>query len=137
MDPFLVFVMLVILAAFAARFAMFARMKRKVGLPVPDVSAFTTRQLGPDQRALFYFYGPHCRACKPMTPVVKAESENHDNVFAVDISEYPKLARDFGLAVTPTVILVENGHIGDIRVGTLSQARLQQLLNKAQEKIVK
>ena len=137
MDPFLVFVVLVILAAFAARFAMDMRMKRKVGLPVPDVSAVTTRQLGPDERALYYFYGPHCRACKPMTPIVKAESEKHDNVFAVDISEHPKLASDFGLAVTPTVIVVENGRVSEIRVGTLSQARLQQLLNKAQEKITR
>jgi thioredoxin 1 len=134
MDPFLVIVALVILAAFTMRFAMDMRMKRKVGLPIPDVSAVTGRDLGADERALFYFYGSHCHACKHMTPIVKAEGEKRNNVFAVNISEHAKLARDFGLAATPTVIMVENGRISEIRVGAQSQMRLQQLFSQTEEK---
>lgn len=134
MDPFLVIVALVILSAFTLRFAMKMRMKRKVGLPIPDVNAVARRDLGTDERALFYFYGPHCRACKHMTPVVKVEDEKRNNVFAVSISEHAKLARDFGLAVTPTIVMVENGRISEIHVGALSQIRLQQLFNQTEQK---
>jgi thioredoxin 1 len=133
MDPFLVTIACIILAAFGLRFAMDMKMNRRVGLPVPDVSSVAGRDLGTEERALFYFYGPHCRACKPMTPVVKAMSEQSDNVFAVDISEHPKLARDFGLAATPTVIVVKDGQISQIKVGTLSQGKLEKLFNESRQ----
>jgi thioredoxin 1 len=129
MDPFLTTVAVIILLALALRFGMNARMKRSIGKAVPDVSELSGRALDHDESAMFYFYGPHCRACKAMTPVVKAMSDQHKNVFAVDISEHPKLARDFGLIATPTVMTVRNGQISQISVGTLSQAKLEQLLS--------
>ena len=129
MDPFLTTVAVIILLALALRFGMSARMNRSIGKPVPDVSEISGHSVDPAENAMFYFYGPHCRACKPMTPVVKAMADQHKNVFAVDISEHPKLARDFGLIATPTVMMVRNGQISQVRVGTLSQAKLEQLLS--------
>jgi thioredoxin 1 len=129
MDPFLTTVAAIVLLALALRFGMSMRMNRSVGKPAPDISEISGRTLGPDESAMVYFYGPHCRACKPMTPMVRAMGEQRDNVYAVDISEHPRLARDFGLIATPTVMLVRSGLISQVRVGTLSQARLEQMLS--------
>lgn len=129
MDPFLTTVAVIILLALALRFGMSMRVRRSVGKPAPDVSELSGRPLDPHESTMFYFYGPHCGACKPMTPVVQAMGEQRDNVFAVDISEHPKLAREFGLIATPTVLLVRNGRISQAHVGTLSQAKLEQMLS--------
>ena len=129
MDPFLTTVAVIILLAFIVKLSMNTRMNRSIGKPAPDMSEISGHTLGPDETAMVYFYGPHCRACKPMTPVVKAMGEKQINVYVVDISERPRLARDFGLIATPTVMLVRNGLISQVRVGTLSQAKLEQMLS--------
>jgi len=129
MDPFLTTVAVIVFVALALRFGMWLRMNRRVGKPAPEISEISGRPLGPNERAMLYFYGPHCGACKAMTPVVSSMSETRDNVYVVDISEHPQLTRAFGVMATPTVMLVNKGLVSQVRVGALSQAKLEKMLS--------
>ncbi len=128
MDVIAVVIFLVISLVVLLQLGMWWRTKRQVGRTAPDITALTGQPLAVNQRALVYFYSQNCGACKPMTPSVNSLKEEHDHVYAVDIGEHTRLARDFGLLATPTVFIVENGQIVQVKLGTLSQKQLERML---------
>jgi thioredoxin 1 len=79
-------------------------------------------------RRLYYFYSPHCGPCRAMTLVIDRLASRHDNVLKVDIGADTGRARAFGVAVTPTLMLVEEGRITRVILGGTSEKKLESLL---------
>lgn len=99
------------------------------GKPLPDVSALTDRDVAAMDRALFYFFQRSCHACKSMTPVIDELMQTRDNVFKVDATVHPSIARAFHIMGTPTTVVTNRGVIGEVRTGALSPLRLRSLLD--------
>ncbi len=128
MNVFAVIVVLIVALVVLLQLGMWWRTRRQVGRPAPDTTSLTGTGFGKNERALFYFYNQNCGACKPMTPLIRELKEQRKHIYSLDIGEHPGLARKFGLLATPTVFVVENGHIAQVRLGTLSRKQLDQLL---------
>lgn len=63
-----------------------------------------------------------------MTPLINAMRTKYNNVLSIDIAAQPQLARDFGIMVTPTVVIIENNNILAMHTGTLNQKQLDTML---------
>lgn len=79
-------------------------------------------------RRLYYFFSPRCGPCRAVTPVIDRLATRHPNVFKVDVSADIEQARAFGVAATPTLMLVEDGRITRVIVGGASEKTLEGLL---------
>jgi len=63
-----------------------------------------------------------------VTPVVDRLRSSYRNLIKVDVAENQALARAFGVAATPSFLLVEDGLIRQVRIGGLNETRLKQML---------
>ncbi len=79
---------------------------------------------------VYYFFATHCGPCRTMTPVVDRVRSGHRNLVKIDVAEHSQLARDFGVAATPTFVSVEGGVIKQVKLGAMSEARLLSMLGK-------
>jgi len=109
---------------------MWIRAKRSVGNPAPDTSAID----GPaaaDKRRLYYFYSASCGPCRAIKPLVEKLRQAHRNLIPVDVPQNIELARKFGIAGTPSFILVSEGSIQQVLLGGQSERKLLELLTGA------
>jgi len=106
---------------------MWLRAKRSVGNPAPDTSSID----GPaaaDARRLYYFYSASCGPCRAIKPLVEKLRQSHRNLIPVDVGQNIELARKFGIAGTPSFILVEGGSIRQVLLGGQTERKLSSLL---------
>jgi thioredoxin 1 len=100
-----------------------------VGREAPDLSPLLGgKPLLPGSRAVVYFFSSRCPACSVMGPRVDRLAEEHPNVVKVDVPHSRALADQFGVTLTPTVMVVEEGRVTRVLVGLQSQRRLARLL---------
>ena len=74
------------------------------------------------------WYGP----CKMLAPVLEAVSEEYDGrcvIYKVNVDNDPELARRFGVAAIPTLILFEDGAEIKTVMGYQSAPALRQLID--------
>lgn len=102
--------------------------RRLKGRPAPPLDALLDESQRQQQRLLFYFFSEHCGPCRAMTPVVERLADRHPNIVKVDVERSPELARGFGVMATPTVILVQEGRIAKVAVGTVGERKLGTML---------
>lgn len=71
-----------------------------------------------------------CPSCKMLAPVFdKASDELTDVVFAaVDASECPGVATQYGVQYVPTLLLFRDGQLVKQQVGALSPVELEQFI---------
>ncbi len=103
----------------------FIRARHMRGKPVPRVADLTLPASG---RVLIYFFSKSCGMCRSMTPQIQQLANDHPSVFQVDVAEAPELARGFAVMGTPTTVLVRDGRVERIWVGTTSQAQLRRAI---------
>jgi thiol-disulfide isomerase/thioredoxin len=81
-------------------------------------------------KGLVYFFSPGCHACKAQTPVIKLLQSEYKNIYDVDISQDSETAQIFGIKATPTTVLVEDGIIRKVLLGTKTKEVLESLILK-------
>jgi thioredoxin 1 len=79
-------------------------------------------------RQVFYFHSPHCGPCRALTPMVQRLAAEYPQLRAVDATADPELARRFGIMGTPTFVATDDGLIGEVVVGGMTEARLKTWL---------
>jgi thioredoxin 1 len=97
------------------------------GRPIDSFDAPAANALRGRTSGLLYFFSPGCGACKSMTPQVEDLARRHPGVRAVDISRDMRSARAFGILGTPSLVVLRDGLVADVRVGPLGGAELQRL----------
>ena len=85
-------------------------------------------ELNGKQRALVFCYRPNCPPCKAMHPAVRQLAEQTGQVFELDVSQHMGFARTLGIRATPTVLVIQDGHIENIIIGNKNLSFLQKLL---------
>jgi len=80
-------------------------------------------------KVMMYFYSPNCRACKALTPVLRALSKKHKNVFSINIAKDMDTARKLGILGTPSIVLVEDGIIKEFMAGAIGESQITAMLN--------
>lgn len=120
----------IVLVALFVGLQLFMRVKMmlKKGKAAPDVDGKAGRMVNNGDKVLFYFYSPGCRACIPMTPVIKNLAKKNRNVFPVDISKDMSMAQKFGVMGTPSTVVIEAGKIKEFLVGFQPEDKVRGLL---------
>jgi len=89
--------------------------------------------LAQHEYSLLYFSASWCGPCKSMSPVVEGISSmmsDRFNTIKIDIDNSPNYAADYGVRSVPTMMLVKNNEIIDLRVGGLPPQQIMQWLEQ-------
>jgi len=100
---------------FLMQFIALRRARQSEGRAAPDTTAVDGAAQA-DRRRVYYFYATHCGPCRAMTPVVDRLRTEHRNLIKINVAEAPDLARGFGIAATPSFVLVEDGAIRQVKL---------------------
>lgn len=109
------------------QFLISRQAKRSLGMPAPDTMAVdgVAHDL---PRRVYYFYATHCHHCRAMTPIVDQLRASHPNLVKINIDDSKEITQGFGISATPSFILVEDGIIREILIGSQSEKKLKQIL---------
>ncbi len=102
--------------------------RRAVGKSVPINDLFAENHADPDKDVYAYFMSKNCSMCKPMTPVIEKLKSGNSNIVIIDINQDPKLAKEFHVYGTPTLMAVHDGIIKKVKLGKLSLKKLEQFM---------
>jgi len=126
---YLPFILIAVLALFMAMpLYVWLGSKRMEGREAPELNALLTEEQRGMNKLLFYFYSEHCGPCRAVGPVVDAVAARHGCVVKVDVMQDMATAHRFGVRATPTVVLVEDGRLVKVLLGTVSEQKLELLL---------
>lgn len=78
----------------------------------------------PGRRGCITFCAAHCGPCRTIGPVVDRLRLYYPNLIKVDVAVHPDLARGFGIAATPSFIVVADGRIREIKLGVPAESWL-------------
>ena len=118
---------------FASSSAMRRRIDRMIGwalLLVAFLSGGGTGLVAPsigDAGEVLEFSGPGCLACQRMSPMVEKLKRQGYPIRVLDIRRTPRLARQLGVNLLPTFVLIEQGRAVKKIVGVTSEQRLRSL----------
>jgi thioredoxin 1 len=79
---------------------------------------------------LYYFWSPHCGMCRGMTPLIDRLRETRSDLIKINLVESRELARSFGIAATPTLVLVRDGVVEKVLLGAQGETRILELLDR-------
>lgn len=121
---FVVFVVFMV----ALQLSTYWRARRAVGRPAPDTSSVDGAAAS-ERRRIYYFFAESCGPCRAMAPVVARLQLRHPNLVKVDVAQSLLLARAFGVAATPSFVLVEDNMIRQVHPGGMGESRLRKMLD--------
>lgn len=107
--------------------ATYWRARRVLGRAAPDTSSVDGSAAG-ERRRIYYFFAEHCGPCRAMSALVAQLQQVHHNLIKGDVAQSLTLARAFGVAATPSFVLVEDNTIRQVRLGGISEKRLRHML---------
>lgn len=79
------------------------------------------------------FWAPWCGPCKMLAPVMEELGKKYDGkvkVVKVNVDENQGLAREYGVASIPTLIIFKEGNSIETSVGFKPQAVIEQMIEK-------
>ena len=104
--------------------------KRALGMHAPDTTAVDGAAFNMP-RKVYYFYAKHCEHCRTMTPIVDQLRATYPNLIKINIDEFKAIAQTFKIVATPSLIVVEEGIIRKILLGSQSEKKLKAILEAA------
>lgn len=96
------------------------------GQKAPDTSA-VDGGIDADKR-VYFFHSAHCGPCKAISPLVDSIRKEFPNLIKVDIAANLELAQAFGIAATPSFIVVCDGVVSEVKLGGVSASWLRERL---------
>lgn len=82
--------------------------------------------------ALVVFSADWCGSCHIMAPVIEGLSsdfEGQAKVGKLDIDHYPRIAAQYGIGSTPTLLFFKNGHLVDHVAGVVPKRVLAEKIH--------
>ncbi|MEJ2397276.1 MAG: thioredoxin family protein [Gammaproteobacteria bacterium] len=100
--------------------------RKKLGRQAPDTSEVD----GSTQAAhkLYYFHAPYCSPCQAMMPMIDSLKRDFPNLIKIDITQHESLAQAFGVSATPVFMVVDDGQINEVKVGSVRESWIRQRL---------
>lgn len=76
------------------------------------------------------FYAPWCGPCKMIAPIVDTISQERNDlkVIKVDADKSQELMARFGIRGIPTLLLMKQGKVVDIKIGVISLSQIRDFV---------
>lgn len=110
------------------QFGLFYKASKSQGKDVSDL--LLKFDLPAQKKLLLFFSSEHCGPCRAMYPVIEKLKQDYANVISMDMGKNIELARSLGIRATPTLVIIENGFIQKVLLGSQSEAKLRSLLEQ-------
>ena len=79
------------------------------------------------------FYQPGCMGCMEQTPINREVEKNLSiKIEEIDAMKHPQLIRQYGLKVTPTIVILNNDVVRERFEGVVHAEQLEATLKKYQ-----
>ena len=79
------------------------------------------------------FYQPGCMGCMEQTPINReVEKKLSFKIEELDAVKHPELIRQYGLKVTPTIVILNNDLVQERLEGVIHAEQLEAVLKKYQ-----
>lgn len=77
------------------------------------------------------FWAVWCGPCRMLSPIVDEVAEMNGNytIAKVNVDDNPDIAREYGIAAIPTLLVFKNGELKNKSVGVISKDEILSLLN--------
>lgn len=120
-------------AAFMLLLQVVTRFKLKSleNTPAPEFTDVLGADAARFRCVMIYFYSDHCPPCRRVGPIIDQFQQQRNNIFKVNAAKNSELAWRFKIAGTPSVVVVEDGLIKHMLVGSVSAKKLQSILDSA------
>ena len=83
-----------------------------------------------DKKVLLDFWAVWCGPCQMLAPTIEAIAAENDDflVGKIDVDQSPDLARKFGIASIPTLVVIESGNPVGKMIGVRSKDDILKLV---------
>lgn len=102
--------------------------RRRRGEQIHGIGGPLGEAISSGDRVLAYFYTPFCSASRMQTPIIERLQNEYENIYKVNVVEHFEAARAFGVKATPTTVIVEEGRVVEVMVGSHNEAHLREAL---------
>jgi thioredoxin 1 len=103
----------------------------KKGKKIGSVSGSLGAKINTGKKLFFYFYSPHCGACRTMTPIIEKLQNKHNDVYMINVTKDLNMGKAFGIMGTPATVLVEKQRIQKYILGSRSEKYLNDLVTRS------
>jgi len=108
------------------QFGLFYKARKNQGKDVSD--SLIKFSLPAQDKLLIMFSSEQCGPCRAMYPVIEKLKQEYANVISLDVSKNTELARSLDIRATPTIVIINNGFIQNVLLGSQSEGKLRSLL---------
>lgn len=107
---------------------IFFSARRMRGRPLSELDGLLDMQWLQKDKLVIYFSSAYCGPCKSMKPMIEKLAQEFDNLARFDAIEHGELASRLGARAAPAFVQVEQGRVVKVHLGSLSEAKLRQML---------
>ena len=81
-------------------------------------------------KLMLFFSSERCGPCRAMYPVIDKLKLDYSQVITIDVGKESELAERMEIRATPTTVIINNGLIEKILLGSQSETKLRTFLKK-------
>lgn len=105
------------------------RARRRRGDPVPRLDDVIDSRTREQPRLILFFWRPDCPLCGPGCMVIDPLLDEREDIVSIDILEHRGFARRFGVSDAPALVILSQGRIERIVVGSRNEQQIRHLVD--------